>query len=365
MSHFTVGIFIPKDEFTFPKLSLEELVEPYLAPFEEHESTGACDPKYLKRVDKTTENVNEYFGTHTKILVDDKLKSPWDNEFSRKATAEEIERIKSGKHELQYSEYHGEYTILGVYPKSAKEVNLPYCYDTTFPDFIIKQYSGSSNRYVDFGKEPDKDVMDYVQKISQTTELPSMKFNENYELENEAEIRAYLMQTYRVYGITNPNSKWDWYDVGGRWNDSIPLLKAQGGKQKANWAAVKNINLAPEPKRYKELIRQWEIIVEKSPLTEEEEKKKQNNPFAFSSLMKEEFFINHYGTKENYAKFGSSFSTYAFITKGKKWVGRGEMGFFGIGSDNKNSTEAYQKLFEEYMSNCDPDDKFVIVDCHI
>lgn len=363
MSHFSVGVFIPKAQFTCSCLmDVQNLIRPYLAPFEEHESTGSCDPKYLEHIDRTAESIDEYFDTHTKILVDGKLENPWAKQFQREATPEEIELIKSGQQpNLQYKAWHDEYTILNSYPENAKEIEVPYCYDELFPDYFAGQYSDPSECFVKFGEEPKEDVTVYVQEIVDAPKPPAMLFNEDYELENEKEIREFLMRSYRVYNVTNPNSKWDWYEVGGRWNSGIPLLSGD----EVNWAPIRAIKFEPDLGIYQKLIRKWEVIVDKSPLTPVEEEIQEKDHFAFRSLFNERYFTEYYGTKENYATIESSFVPYAFVTEDKKWVSAGEVGWFGTATNEKKSNEEYRKKFKEYVESRDQNDYLIIVDCHI
>lgn len=55
--------------------------------------------------------------------------------------------------------------------------------------------------------------------------------SEDYQFDEKG---VYRMSTH------NPQSKWDWYDVGGRWSGFLPLK--DGGE--ANVATIKEINLS-------------------------------------------------------------------------------------------------------------------------
>ena len=92
----------------------------------------------------------------------------------------------------------------------------------------------------------------------------------------------------------NPKSKWDWYQIGGRWSNSIP------GNE----------------------VKMSEIPIEKIE------------------------------------------TPYAFVTPDGEWVERGEMGWFGVGSNEMNKDE-WDVKFKEYLKKLDKDIILTQVDCHI
>lgn len=83
----------------------------------------------------------------------------------------------------------------------------------------------------------------------------------------------------------NPNSKWDWYSIGGRF---AGLLKAKEGnhgsgsvfnpnprrKGEYDSARVGDIDFSLNMEEYNKAIRYWEVVVEKQPLKEGENKKR-------------------------------------------------------------------------------------------
>lgn len=97
-----------------------------------------------------------------------------------------------------------------------------------------------------------------------------------------------------ILSTYNPKSKWDWYVIGGRWNNSIP-----GNEVKIS-----------------------EIPIEKIE------------------------------------------TPYAFVTPDGEWVEQGEMGWFGIGS-NEMDDDKWDAKFREYLKTLDKDILLTQVDCHI
>ena len=160
----------------------------------------------------------------------------------------------------------------------------------------------------------------------------------------------------------NPNARWDWYSIGGRWAGQLKVKNAEGvGKvvERCDTARVRDCDFSPDEEDYREAIRCWEIAVEGSPMTEEERKK-------YVLMYKGEYYIQQYGTKENYARQMSDFSTYAFITADGEWHETGRMGWFGMDDATRSSREAYRKAFDAYLEEARKQDLLItIVDCHI
>lgn len=103
------------------------------------------------------------------------------------------------------------------------------------------------------------------------------------------------------YSTYNPNSKWDWYSIGGRWEDG--LVDKQGNK--CNVCLLSELNF-----------------------------KKSDRPYAFVS-----------------AKQG--------------WIAPGDMGWWGMSSETDAEMKAYEKKLPEIIANEDPNMAVFLVDCHI
>lgn len=151
----------------------------------------------------------------------------------------------------------------------------------------------------------------------------------------------------------NPKSKWDWYNIGGRWSN---MLKTKSGKM-VNSCLVKNLDLSVDENKYNNHIRFWELVVEEQPLKEGEEK-----PFNW---YKKECYIERYGTKENYARINSQFSTYAVLTPDGEWYEPGRMGWWGISHANTDSEKEWDENYHKFLEEADPNWTITIVDCHI
>lgn len=314
MSHFTVGVILENPKGDNDKLNKD--LEMALAPFQEN-NMGDCPKEYLEFNSVTEEEKETYeTGTITKVKCPDgKLVSLFDDMFK----VEGIIGIGSCSHKI---------------PENAgfEKVEVPFKeLFTTFEQYM-KEYG-------------------------------------DYELDEE-------MNDYGYW--ENPNAKWDWWQVGGRWRDQLlvkgenyvkgdrSLLdysedkKAPDGYTWASGGIIKDIDfdkMLEVNDGYNKAIRFWELVVEEQPLKDGEEK-----PF---NIYRKEYFIDQYRTKENYALHESTFMTYALLVDGQ-WISKGKMGWFGCDDSTKEKKDAYLEKFKEIMSAEENQDKlFVVVDCHI
>lgn len=108
----------------------------------------------------------------------------------------------------------------------------------------------------------------------------------------------------------NPDSKWDWYSVGGRWSGFL-LLKAKdaaGEPIQTNEACISEID--------------WEAMKQQR------------------------------------------FTPFCYITTEGEWCEKGEMGWWGA-SFNDQPEDEWKQAYEDYVNQLDPDCLVTIVDFHI
>lgn len=201
-----------------------------------------------------------------------------------------------------------------------------------------------------------------IDKVHSWAGHENMPDDEAYEYlasDYETDDDGNLLTTY------NPNSKWDWYVIGGGWSG---MLKAVGREtdengntiftdRYVNEARISDIDFSSDPEAYAEAIREWEVLVEGDEQRPGED---------FCSFYKPEYYLNYYGTKEKYAEAMAAFTTYAVVTPNGLWHQKAEMGWFGMDNatpeDSKNWTLHY---YERFIKNADPNLIMTIVDCHI
>ena len=164
------------------------------------------------------------------------------------------------------------------------------------------------------------------------------KATEEYELGSDGLIR-----------IPNPQGKWDWWTIGGRWTNE--LLTKTG--EKTNEGKIADLDFSLDKKVYEESLRQWDNLVDGKDV------------LFFMSKNKEEI-LKVYKTREDFARVNAIFHTYAVITPDGEWHEPGEMCWFGITSASVKELKEWAENYQDrFLTHADPEWMMTIVDCHI
>jgi hypothetical protein len=141
----------------------------------------------------------------------------------------------------------------------------------------------------------------------------------------------------------NPNAKWDWWKVGGRYSNR---LRTKDGRI-VNSAKVKDIDW--------DAMRKDRIAGAENAWTEAEGKTDAERYFCYG-IEKDE-------TREQYIEDAGEFTTFAVITPDGKWHEEGEMGWFAcVSNEDPNWQKNY---YDAFLRDADPEATITIVDCHI
>lgn len=211
---------------------------------------------------------------------------------------------------------------------------------------IISESKEMKKRILERIKEPDYEVDGWEREyLSCETDEDFYKAGIDYEEQYDED--GGLLSTY------NPNSKWDWYSIGGRWSG---LLKRKDGLR-VDSCLVKDLDRSLDSEAYNEAVRFWELIVEKQPLKDGEKM-----PFNW---YKEEYYFERYGTKDEYARQQASLQTYAVLTPDGEWYEPGKMGWWGISHAGLEDDKAWDKNYYKFFEQAEDDWTITIVDCHI
>jgi len=193
MSHFTVLVIGPDHEQA-------------LAPFHEYECTGR-DDEYVVDVDMTEEARAKYEkDTERMVEKNGERVSAYDDQFYRDPTEAEIKKHgpffgSGGGRGISYtSQDWGDgkghrAKVLDV-PDGWTEITVPISETKTFADWCEYYYGWTAVKH---GEEPNEE-----QKYGRV------------ELGPDGKVAKCLDRT-------NPNAKWDWFAVGGRWRGFFPL----------------------------------------------------------------------------------------------------------------------------------------------
>jgi hypothetical protein len=149
----------------------------------------------------------------------------------------------------------------------------------------------------------------------------------------------------------NPNKKWDWYVLGGRWSGMLINKNGEHSDQeiKKDIDLEKMLNNSRDRayKSYEEFLK--------------EENKSAYFIYGVKNKGDKDNFIPE--TLEEYVARNTNFSTFAVVKDGK-WYEKGEMGWWACVSNEKGEDEweaQFVKLLDET-----PDDTLIsIFDCHI
>jgi hypothetical protein len=200
---------------------------------------------------------------------------------------------------------------------------------------------------------------------------------ENYMEEHEG---YYLNRERTHWGYyRNPNSYWDWYQIGGRWagyfrlkegtvgvkgtpslmlgeklQKSIsrePLVADMARKKDIDWEGMILENSLKSKETWKEAFEKYPIVEDK----EQNKKNESNRDFMYG--------IKKGQTEEEYINYNGYFSTFAVIKDGK-WYQKGDMGWWGVVSNEKDANK-WDKEFSQLIEDLDEDTMLTLVDCHI
>jgi len=228
-----------------------------------------------------------------------------------------------------------------------------------------------------------------------------------YEAETD---RAYTMSTY------NPESKWDYWRVGGRWSgyfiadgmEEFILLPErhwdgpQGlGRGRCDGGRMRSLDLAAmreeaatkanaDYDQWEKLVAEYGAsakpwshfiglvdVVEGYTIDQARQEYRVQPIVAAHDRMER----NHDGLvswgrcvidaflspREEIVRLrvAAAVPAYATVTLGGEWIAPGRMGWFGMSSDGPGEREGYQIAVSKYLQELHPDTWLVVVDCHI
>lgn len=199
------------------------------------------------------------------------------------------------------------------------------------------------------------------------------------------EYSSYSLKDGDVYTTYNPNSKWDWYSIGGRFDGELELtdegidaainysrnpqwlkdLPRNEQVEYVKWSSVTPLKyvkwfvpLSEEEK--KEIRRWWEINIDGAELKDGEEKDK----YFF---WKPEWYKRRYKDADTYLKVKEMVTFFAVLTPDGEWHEPGQMGYFACAhcepeDELKWDFEFYDRFIKPNLGS---DLICTVVDCHI
>lgn len=402
MSHFSVLVITPGEP-------TEETLQAALQPFHEFECTGE-DDQYVQDVDVTEEYRTRFAeGSGTRLRLESGVVAdPYDDQFYRDPTPEETatrgSMMGSGCgggiswHSKDWGDGRGYRSKIRFVPDGATEIEIPYSDVMTFAEYCV-----------DNGKP-----------VKRNGESGDYKYGYTL-IDASGEVQ-------KVIDRTNPNSKWDWWKVGGRYSgkfvpgcnpDEDPLNKekcflcsgtgirsdailpgkcngCEGTgictKWPSEWfsfgnqirvcdipwealredeikADLKSFDKAAEITKGLELPPKWDALRDEIGIDAARDKW---NSFESVKALRAAHFWEcgeaiedlKLGREAVQARAARRAVTCWAIIKDGQWYEKGSMGWFGMSSNDKDP-EAWTEEVNKLLESLPPDHWITCVDCHI
>lgn len=216
--------------------------------------------------------------------------------------------------------------------------------------------------------------------------------------------RAYTMSTY------NPESKWDYWRIGGRWgsyfpyrdgctalviktergwdspNDTMPMHCDGGPKSALNLKAMREEKAAEARKLYAEYQETvagtpaalpWSAFrdnISVGGYTIEQAREEYRTQPRVERLHASETFrwrddcIGEFSVSEKLyveRERARAVPGYAVVTTDGRWMAPGKMGWFGVSTDGQDDRIGYWEASNAYIEALPDDAWLVVLDCHI
>jgi len=151
----------------------------------------------------------------------------------------------------------------------------------------------------------------------------------------------------------NPNSKWDWYELGGRWGDFFTLKDGNTSDQAEKSEIDFKAMLDKQQKKAEDLWDETEELIANS------EKTGKNIDWELSF----QYGRDPKDTREKYIKDSVGLSTFAVLKDGA-WYEKGKMGWWATVSDEKDP-KAWDRELLKLIETSSEETMFSLYDCHI
>ena len=238
-------------------------------------------------------------------------------------------------------------------------------------DYLLRPYDENGTDY--YIKELYMSKEDYINSYKNEHPDTTLTDEQIYETANDMYTGV---EEDGIYDYYNPDAKWDWYEIGGRWPNSLKVKKDAQFNMGGHYGKMGT----PEGKgRYRWVDAaplceiEWDLMNTISP----EQKKKasefwdkyvlnQDPNYDAKFAYKREYYLDRYKTKEEYIKRTNIFTTHDLLVEDRGWITVGDMGWFGCDDSTYDSETNYIKQFYDIVKAPGYQNYwFVVVDCHI
>jgi hypothetical protein len=224
---------------------------------------------------------------------------------------------------------------------------------------IVKKEKNMSHYTVlVIGENPEKQLEPYYE----TSDPSHEKTEFSVEIEEGKLEEAYQHKEGVGYGCySNPDAKWDWYSIGGRWTG---FFKVKEGVE----AIVGSAGLMTLPAEEGRADQARCCEVDWEGMKEASIKSAENSWEEAKSCEDETERYWKYGiekdiSREEYIRRRSLPTTFAVLKDGE-WYERGEMGWWACVKDEKDQSD-WEEEFAKLLDSLHEDTLLTLVDCHI
>jgi hypothetical protein len=199
--------------------------------------------------------------------------------------------------------------------------------------------------------------MTFTEYVTKEKQIPSLGPDESIDMEGAHKWGWARLnkdgEVLEVIDRTNPNSRWDWWKVGGRMSG---MLLSKSGKR-ANFLLKKDLDLEAMREDGQRQRREYYLETQRraggSITAETWEEARQ---YPFDRLEEFQCSVDEYAAKASYLPI-------AYV-KDKTWHERGTMGMWCVVHNDTDPVE-WQKHVTEMIEGLPDDAVLTIVDCHI
>ena len=246
-------------------------------------------------------------------------------------------------------------------PEDLSAALAPYCEQDE--NYMIREVEWTKQEYIEHYRQYNRDTELSDEEI---WILGQEEYCDRHDDEN-------------IYCYYNPDARWDWWILGGRWRYQLKVRKdtphlkdkdffaGEPRKQRGRYrwcdaAPIKDILWShmnkPDNETIKKMARFWDVVVDGAPKEEGED---------FGWHYNGDYYRDMYGTKENYIMKENTFYTHDLLDGiNDEWHTMGDMGWFGCDNSTRDSFERYLQSFYEIIEKPEYQDCwFCVVDCHI
>lgn len=214
------------------------------------------------------------------------------------------------------------------------------------PESYIKEFGERNPGHIEYLKN-------FMNLYNSTDEELLEKRRAEYKKQNDDDWEygeSFLDEHDNRIDYYNPNSKWDWYSVGGRWEG---LLTKKDGYA-CNIAQIKDVEWGnnPDYEKYK---------------SDEDFVKGYNNLLEVGDTFRRaSYFKEIYPTIEDYIRSKVAITTFAVIDANGFWHEKGQMGWFACSSETPEEARDWNRSwYDVHIKDVNPEWYVTIVDCHI